>query len=165
MLHFGSKAKFLVDETDVLDIGDLDSSAYLSELDGPSERPVERSKLNSVIVKPVKSIARSNLAHRKRNHSSQRVNVANRIPSRIEDFNSEKRNRVADTKVCAWNNTTSQIAHAKQTETRGTQTERTGPCKCARTLQQRNQRKRSENKINKQIVDTLERVNVIKFSN
>lgn len=94
-----------------------------------------------------------------------RVEFNEKTRDRIPDANSTNRKRVSNINVCAVNNTTSQVAPAKQTETRGTQTDRIGPCKCARQLQQRNQRKRSANKTNKQIVDTLERVNIIKFTN
>lgn len=119
------------------------------------------------MVKPNK--ANPKTLDRKRTHpsfesASHRVDFNKHARGRIADFNSTNRNHVFDAKVRAANNTTSQ-ASATQTETRGTQTDRTGPCKCARQLQQRNQRKRSENKTNKQIVDTLERVNIIKFTN
>lgn len=163
--HFGSKAKLLGEETDVLDLGGFDSSTYLSEIDGLHENQPEKPKLNSIIVKPDKPKSRSNSLHHKRKHSSQRVEVDKRTRGHIADFNSTNRNRVSDIKVRVVNNTTSQVAPAKQTETCGTQTDRTGPCKCALSSQQRNQRKRLENKINKQIVDTLERVDIIKFSN
>lgn len=67
------------------------------------------------------------------------------------------------------NNLTSQIVvgTVNKVETRPiqTQTERTGPCKYARATQNRNKRKRLEDKTNKQIVETLERIDVIKFQN
>lgn len=44
------------------------------------------------------------------------------------------------------------LATPKQFETRGTQTERTGPCKCARAVQQRNKRRRIENQQNKELI-------------
>lgn len=43
-----------------------------------------------------------------------------------------------------------------KTESRGTQTDRTGQCKCARAVQTRNKIRRQENKKNKQIVKSLD---------
>lgn len=158
--HFGSnEAKLLAEETDVLDLG-LDSSVYLSQLDGPRETQTKYAKLNSVVVKPNNTNSRSKSSIRKRENSSHRVDFDKRTHRRIADFNSTNRCHAAQFKVRV--DTTSQIAPAKQTETRGTQTDRTGPCKCARVQQQRNQRKRADNQLNKQIVDTLD---FIKFTN
>lgn len=165
---FGSnKAKLFANEPDILDIGDPNSDIYLSDIDGPFKNQAEKPKLNSVIVKPFNTKTKSTSLYRKRKHTLDKphgssVDDYSRV--RIAGPNSTNQNSVSDIKVCIVNNTTSQLATTKQTETRGTQTDRIGPCKCARQQQQRNQRKRSENKTNKQIVDTLERVNIIKFS-
>lgn len=53
---------------------------------------------------------------------------------------------------------------AQQFESRGTQTERTGPCKCARAVQERNKKRRQQNKQNTQIVQVLERTNILRFA-
>lgn len=154
---FGSKeAKLLAEEPDVLDLG-FDSSTYLSEIDGLRENRAVRPKLNSVVVIPEKEKSKS--LNRKRNHSSREDSVHR------AKFDERSHVPIAVPKLCIVSNTTSQFASTKQTETRGTQTDRTGTCKCARQQQQRNIRKRSENKTNKQIVDTLERVNIIRFPN
>lgn len=135
---------------------------YLSEID---EQPVNHPKLNSVIVKPPQADLRLTSLNRKRIRLSHRGNVGEGARGRIADFSSTNQNHVSDTKVCVVNRTVSLSAPPKQTETRGTQTDRIGPCKCARQLQQQNQRNRAANKTNKQIVDTLERANLIKFTN
>lgn len=142
-------------------MNDVDLSLYLSDIDEPIEKSNSvQPKLKSVIVKP--KDAESN-QHRKRNHSSSdshRSSVEKKSHGRAAEH-SHTSTRVG-VQPHALSDTTSKATI--QTETRGTQTDRTGPCKCARQLQQRNKRKRSDNKTNKQIVDTLERVNIIKFT-
>lgn len=167
VLHFGSKAKLSDTEADVLDIAEPDLCCYLSEVDGPHETRTEKVKINSAIVKPNHSQVKQGPDERKRKHSSH--NFSNRwIDNKLArgrqiGSNNTNHRYASDPRPRSVNNTTSQII--KHTETRGTQTDRVGPCKCARQLQQRNKRKRSENQINKQIVDTLERIDVIKYTN
>lgn len=165
---FGSKAK--LDSEDILDIGDYDSSLYLSDIDGPKQNCGERQPtIRSVIVKP-DQIERISVNH---SHQKKKRRIEN-IP--LYDSRGSSGGKKAHGRVAAHSHTNTRIfiephvpndttsnVHV-QTETRGTQTDRTGPCKCARQLKRRNQQKRSENKTNKQIVDTLERVNIIKFT-
>lgn len=154
-----------------MDIGDTDSSLYLSDIDGPKEtREKEPLKIRSAIVKP--NQVNQSLANHSRSKKRRRIEKVSLPDSRGSSAERKSHGRAVahhhtttrnGFKPHALSDTTSKV-HV-QTETRGTQTDRTGPCKCARQLQQRNQRKRSENKTNKQIVDTLERVNIIKYSN
>lgn len=53
----------------------------------------------------------------------------------------------------------------KTFDSKGTQTERTGACKCARAVQNRNKQKRMRNKLNNQIVQVLERTDIIRVTN
>lgn len=150
-----------------MDIGNPDSIIHLSDIDGSIEKlKTEQPKLNSVIVKPGKPKPKAHHSNHKRKHSlheSRRSSVKKRVNGRIAVFNSTNRSHTPNIETRVVRYTTSNIA--VQTETRGTHINRTGPCKCARKLQRRNKRKRSETKTNKQIVDTLECFNINKFSN
>lgn len=156
--NIGSKAKFAIEEPDVLDIGGFDSTVYLSEIDDKPEKHAEKPALNSVIVIP-KRIEKSNPFKRAR--ASHRAELNHQPRGRHTDT-------VASTRPPIDNLTSQTVVGTVNTiETRSihTQTERTGPCKCARSAQNRNRRKRLDNKTNKQIVETLERIDIIKFQN
>lgn len=141
----------------------------MSDIDGPLDKRDKRPKVNSVVVKLIESKTPTNSSyvpsHGKPSHrlTENFRRTQNHVPFKPTGYHHKpnSRKRVAEVHL------TSQSAVVPTTKfvARGTQTERTGPCKCARALKSRNQRKRAENKINKEIVETLERVNVIQFKN
>lgn len=139
---------------------DPDLDLYLSEIDGPKIQ-----KIKSVIVKPnpIKIPCKKGFIGKRQNHRIE-LKTAKKKPNNIT---------IAGTKAHVHPHQTAQstqivatkIAHtAKSFESRGTQTERSGPCKCARAVQKRNKQRRATNTTNKQIVDSLERLNVVKFN-
>lgn len=155
--HFGSKAKLPQNDQDVLEIGD-DPDLYLSDIDDP---PDKGKRLNSIIVKPIKRIGNQfkRAASFERTREKTRSNNNNRSKnSRFEAVQQARGRNVVPQNQNSHNNKTSELRHAvvkKTFETRGTQTERTGPCKCSRATQAKNQRRRLDNKKNKRLIEAL----------
>lgn len=171
--------------SDVLDLSADDTDLYLSEIDErPAKRVssvvVKSSNFStdSIVHTPKQDLPqekrRSKPINRKHNERprdfsvkakprvSNRTRGSNRILGNTTNkrFRSPSRSPVTNRlvfpptnlQVCLANNTTTTT---RTFETRGTQTERIGPCKCARSVQSRNQRRRLQNKKNKQIINSL----------
>lgn len=154
---FGSKAKLPASEADILELATNESDYYLSEVDESPKRlcsaivrAPKPAKINSV---PVTKAERQHQKHRLDtieprgfSHSQKRAHT------RVE------RHRGATLKPRVFTaelNSTATQSNQKTFETRGTQTERVGPCKCARAIQAKNQRRRLDNKKNKQLIEAL----------
>lgn len=159
---FGSKAKLLPpSDPDVLDLGDNDTDIYLSEIDGPETS----KKISSVIVKPTKIASYHSVPPNpfERVREKNRSNNNNRAKkSRRETFQrargpsviSQNSHRAVTAPTDSRHVVLRNPSH-KATETRGTQTERTGACKCARATQTKNQRRRLDNKKNKLLIEAF----------
>lgn len=145
-------------EADILELAVEDSECYLSEVD---EQP---KRLCSAIVKPeistkidsahVKKIRRqqqnprvSAFETRGFGHSRKRTHTPRVERHRGATY--KPRDSLTESNLAVAQATT------KTFETRGTQTERSGPCKCARAVKSKNQRRRLDSKKNKQLVDAL----------
>lgn len=129
-------------ETDVLELAANDSDIYLSDIDEPPK------KLCSAIVKPKPqnhraiAIETRGFGHSKKRAHTPRVERQRGATHKPRGSPVESNHSVAQTTT-------------KTFETRGTQTERTGPCKCARAVKAKNQRRRLDSKKNKQLVAAL----------
>lgn len=157
---FGSKAKLPPADLDILDIGGNDPELYLSEIDEPPDR---KKTLNSVIIKPNYQTSgkpdnlKSFDPDRKQLHCIQKTSFKPRKANfhRARGFN-PKQIHEAITPTIEYRHTGNKVIPYKaNTETRGTQTDRTGPCKCARAVSAKNKRRRLDNKKNKSLVEAL----------
>lgn len=152
----------------MLDIAD-DSDIYLSEIDNLPEKV--KPNLKSVIVKPLghsQNSSKNHVVFNKKTHRAlshrHRSIVAQSPHTRFEPGAHTIDNRHVVVSVPNHKpNSHSSDPLQKKTETRGTQTERTGACKCARALQQRNKRRRVECQQNKQVINTLKVNNIVEF--
>lgn len=173
--HFGSKAKLpgadcsntcgsrsiVGEEEDVLKI-DLDT--YLSEADDLPDPKRAKPTLKSIVIKPITNqvsvkanslrgkfhsprVAKNRRSHQ-REHSPSIVHRSRNIQSPTETTTTSP-NLVVSITNDTFNASSVPV---KQFETRGTQTERTGACKCSRAVQQRNQRRRLEHQQNKELL-------------
>lgn len=169
------------DSNDVLELRAPDSDTYISEIDDLDRH--HKSKLKSVIVNPVDLFPNPPVRIKSPKHRQfrriQHVNKRKNKPKQRAKFNqavnattsSVERNRatlphtqsapshsnaalVYPNLTVRFRNNNAPVLN-KSFETRGTQTERTGDCRCGRALKERNKKKRSEQKRNKKIVRTL----------
>lgn len=168
--RFGSKAKLEQQTTEGEEILEVcTSDALLDEIESPKKRP----KIQSVIVRPVQTdrqprgLGSSHNLHTNQQQRSSKVNTRFHTadpPPRTRGSSLVKRAKAPaplETQV-VWS---TRPQRAKTFESRGTQTDRIGACKCARSVQSRNQRRRQQNKQNNQIVQILERTNILQFTN
>lgn len=165
---FGSKAKLPATEPDILELAIEDSDYYLSEIDEPPKRlssAIVRaeniSKINPVHVKEFSHQQQQNRASvsqstRGLSNSKKRTNKYRLDRHRAAAHNLKPRGTQAKPNIVRPNSVTTQTTTNQKTfETRGTQTERIGPCKCARAVQAKNHRRRLDSKKNKQLVEAL----------
>lgn len=172
---------------DVLDIESQAFDTYLSEIDEPS---TSARIVKSVIVKPPDlfphSPKRSTSPKNRRSklnrpafkskawfkgRECQKPHASNSFRTH-EPFRLtvSKKSRHVSQASCTLESTSQITARRtvgvtqKTFETRGTQTECTGPCKCSRAVQTRNKRRRIESAENKHIVKQLERMNALKYT-
>lgn len=177
-------------DSDILDIADIDTNLYLSELHDQNKK----KKLLSVVVKTESFAAtkqsdgsiprrvREIKHHRTTKfHSNQQQFQPKRTrgghngtthrffnQSRGHPINAHNHSEVISNNRHVFSdppihsipptfcvNLGTTPPNTVNTETRGTQTDRTGPCKCARSVQIKNKRRRLENKRNKKIIDSL----------
>lgn len=123
-----AKRSYAAVDSDVLEIGGIDSDQYLSEID-------DWPKLKSVVVKPEQA---AEIPRKTGKFDQKPIRSTDQKKPRVEQQQQQQQQHI--------------VVH---TETRGTQTDRIGPCKCARATHAKNQRRRLDSKKNKQLLDEL----------
>lgn len=157
----GSKAKLPATKEDILELVAEDSDYYLSEIDESPKRlcsavvkPDNLNQITSTAVKKGEHQQRKKLHDKTVQRTRGLVNPRKRThtqhnskPYSSSDFTSAKPHGFAIQATTT--------AQQRTFETRGTQTERTGICKCARAVQEKNRRRRLDHKKNKQLIAAL----------
>lgn len=173
----GSKAKFAEEVSridDILEVSVDKSDTFLAEIESPKRQPKLRSVIVCPVEVPVEKKPRGLASHNLQANQQQRDSKVNKrvhtadSPHRPRGAAAVKRARTVDSidSKVVWSNRPRAVHRSnspKSFETRATQTDRVGPCKCARQLQLRNEKRRQRDKQSNQIVQILERSNVLRF--